>query len=38
MEMVLVIREYYGQYRGKQAGTDVISDFFMLLCSMKSHG
>lgn len=38
MEMVLFLREYYGRYRGKNAGIDVISGFFMLLCSMKIHG
>ena len=38
MEMVLFLREYYGRYREKQAGIDVISGFFMLLCSMKIHG
>ena len=38
MEMLLFLREHYGQYRRKQAGTDVMSGFFMLLCSMEIHG
>lgn len=38
MKMLLFLREYYGQYRGKNAGIDVMSGFSMLLCSMEIHG
>jgi len=38
MKMLLFLREYYGQYRGKHAGIDVMSSFSMLLCSMEIHG
>jgi len=35
MKMLLFLREYYGQYRGKQAGYEANAAFFMLLCSIK---
>ncbi|MDO8035643.1 hypothetical protein O3297_19675 [Janthinobacterium sp. SUN128] len=38
MEFMLFLRERYGQRRGKQAGTDTRSGFFMLPCSMKNSG